>query len=144
MLLRNLSHNLWQGTVERSNLPALHAIQHFSHFGEFGCHILVMELGISQGTPLAEAFQRVLLVVSEGQSSAVEDLSLRNYCGRKPQSYCRTSTMASSGGPSQMDCQKQGERLLRGGNYRQQKACWWGSKSSILTLSVTHFVAIDM
>lgn len=30
MLLRNLSDNLWQGTVERSNLPALHAIQHFS------------------------------------------------------------------------------------------------------------------
>ena len=29
MLLRNLSDNLWQGTVERSNLPALHAIQCF-------------------------------------------------------------------------------------------------------------------
>lgn len=52
--------------------------------------------------------------------------------------------MASSGGPSQMDCQKQGEGFSGVVITGNRKHAGGDPSPLILTLSVTHFVAIDM
>ena len=139
MLLRNLSDNLWPGTVERSNLPALHAIQHFSLTLEsldvtslswnWNFTRDTISRGFSEGPPGGLWG----VVISCGRSELEKIIVAETTELLQDKLYGELRWAFSIGQP------KAGGRLLRGGNYRQQKACWGGSKSSYFNIKCDSF-----
>ena len=144
MLLRNLSDNLWQGTVERSNLPALHAIQHFSLTLEsldvtslswnWNFTRDTISRGFSEGPPGGLWG----VVISCGRSELEKIIVAETTKLLQDKLYGELRWAFSNGQP------KAGRKASRVAITGNRKHAGGDPSPLILTLSVTHFVDIDL